>query len=83
MEDASSFLRDQSLASDYAKSIKEEFGSSASKAPLMQSSKPAAPRRQTIKAGPNARIVIDRPVTREERNALQDIGRVIAHLLTK
>jgi len=72
-------------ASGYLDSVRDEFESkrtsglaAASRAPSRRRSK-----RETIKAGPNARIVIDRPVTREERNALQDIGRVIAHLLTK
>jgi hypothetical protein len=74
-------LRDQSLASDYAKLIRDEFKSKAPEVPPMQSRKAAAPRQQTVKAGPNAHIVVDRPLDRNERKALQDVARVIAHLL--
>jgi len=71
-------------ASDYAESVKDEFG-----AGTPRRRQPASPRSnarssgQTVKAGRDARIVVDRSLTREERRALQDIGRVIDHLLNK
>jgi len=71
-------------ASDYAKSVQSEF---KAKAPNKSTSHRAGSKvrrsGQIVKAGPNAHIVIDRSLTREERKALQDIGRVIAHLLTR
>jgi transcriptional regulator with XRE-family HTH domain len=71
-------------ASDYAKSVKDEFRAKKPKRPASRQASPKEPRSgQTVKAGPNAHIVIDRPLTRDERKALQDIGRVIEHLLNK
>lgn len=71
-------------ASDYAKSVQGEFRARAPKKPASHRTSPKDRRSgQTVKAGPNADIVVDRPLTREERRALQDIGRVIEHLLNK
>lgn len=69
-----------SKASDYAKSVRGKFKEKARK---QTASVGARTPGQFIEAGPNARIVTNRPLTREERKALQDIGRVIEHLLTK
>ena len=74
---------ESSSASNYAESVREQFD-----APKLQNSSTAARRRcrgsgQVVKAGPYARIEVDRTLTREERKALQDIGRVIEHLLNK
>ena len=71
-------------ASDYAESVKDEFLTGAPKR-----RQPASPRSkarssgQVVKAGRDARIIVDRSLTREERKALQDIGKVINHLLNK
>jgi transcriptional regulator with XRE-family HTH domain len=76
-------------ASSYAKSVRDQFAASSSPrrsgAAAAAAAAGMAPggKSQTIKAGPEARIVIDRQVSREERKGLQDIGRVIAHLLKK
>jgi transcriptional regulator with XRE-family HTH domain len=79
----SSRLNDLSAA-DYAASVKEEFQVGAQK--RRQSARPRPKPRssgQVVKAGSDARIVVDRSLTREERRALQDIGRVIEHLLNR
>ena len=71
-------------ASDYAESVKDEFRAGAPK--RRQMANPRSKTRssgQVVKAGSDARIVVDRTLTREERRALQDIGRVIEHLLNK
>ena len=71
-------------ASDYAESVRDEFKANAPKKPASHRTSPKDRRSgQTVKAGPNADIVVDRALTREERKALQDIGRVIEHLLNK
>ena len=62
-------------ASEYAESIREDFGAGAS---------PTSGNRNdvVIEAGPDAKIVVDRrKVSRSKITALQDIGRVIEHLL--
>ena len=74
----------ESSASAYAMSVQSEFATRAPKQSRPQRAS-AKQRRsgQVVKAGPNAHIVIDRSLTREERKALQDIGRVIEHLLKR
>ena len=74
---------ESSSAFDYAESIKDDFVGSAPTRSAFGMSRTPAPGRaeRPIKAGPDAQIVVSRPVTREERKALQDIGKVIAHLL--
>ena len=71
-------------AADYAESVRDEFQAGAPK--RRQSAIPkskAGTSGQVVKAGSEARIVVDRTLTREERRALQDIGRVIEHVLKK
>jgi len=71
-------------ASAYAESVKADFQAGAPR--RRQSAAPMSKGRssgQIVQAGREARIVVDRSLTREERKALQDIGRVIDHLLNK
>ena len=71
-------------AYSYAESLKDEFEESVP--PTAQALTGQFDTQSTgrpIEAGPDASIVVNRPVTREERKALQDIGRVIAHLLKR
>ncbi len=85
MEQNSPYLPDKASASNYARLVKGEFKAKGSR-PRSSTVRTSGMRRrsgQTVNAGPEARIVVDRSLTREERNALQDIGRVIAHLLNK
>ena len=71
-------------ASGYAKSVQDEFSTKTPKKSTSHRARSHERRSgQIVKAGPNAHIVIDRSLTREERRALQDIGRVIEHLLSK
>ena len=70
-------------ASDYMDSIKDQFASkstfgvaAASRAPRRK-----RPEREMIKAGRDARIVVDRPLNRNERRLLEDVARLIASLL--
>ena len=80
---------DDGSAYDYAKSIKADFeGQHAASAdsPARLLDRPAAlstKAERTINAGPDASIVVNRPLTREQRKALKDIGKVIAHLLKR
>ena len=75
-----------SSASAYALSVRDQFEAPikkrASLPPRPASRQPGRPG-QVVQAGPHARIEVDRSLTREERRALQDIGRVIEHLLNK
>ena len=71
-------------ASAYAKSVEDEFRAmTPNKSPSASAKSKERRSGQIVKAGPNAHIVIDRPLAREERRALQDIGRVIEHLLSR
>ena len=72
-------------AADYAQSVKQKFEAnhSRSAAAAAHASKASTQSPQLIKAGSHAHIVVDRPVTRKEQKALIDIGRVIAHMLSK
>ena len=85
MESAGSYLGDKASASDYAQSVKDQFEAKHSRSVTTAALARGTDRKslQTVKAGPHARIVVDRPVTRKEMRALQDLGRVIAHLLNK
>jgi len=76
---------EQDSASSYAKSVKESFGSKpAAQDPPKFLRTPAAGSAGTkVKAGPDAEIVVNRSVTRAEKKALKDIGKVIAHLLKR
>jgi transcriptional regulator with XRE-family HTH domain len=82
LADAKSLMAAES-ASDYLGSIKDEFASrevlglgAASQAPRRRRTK-----RETISAGRGARIVVDRPLDRNERRLLEDVARLIANLL--
>ena len=73
-------------ASDYAASVRDDFEAPKRKRTMAAASSPRPPKRksgQVVSAGPQAEIVVSRTLTREERRALQDIGRVIEHLLNK
>jgi transcriptional regulator with XRE-family HTH domain len=85
MEGEGSYLGDKATASEYAQSVKQEFETkrSLSVATAGLSGKANMRSSQTIRAGRHAQIVVDRPVSEKEMKALQDIGRVIAHLLKK
>jgi transcriptional regulator with XRE-family HTH domain len=68
-------------AFDYATSLKDEFGVMHS--PRRDAPRPASPSTQPVEAGPDAKIVVNRPISKDERQALHDIGRVIARLLKR
>jgi len=82
METFGSYMTDK--ASDYARSVKGDFGVAPSAA-MAAGPKSRSGRRseQVVAAGPEARIIVDRKLTREEISALQDIGRVIENMLKK
>ena len=70
-------------ASAYARSVRDQFdapGKRRSSAPPRPKSRQSG---QVVHAGPYARIEVNRSLSREERRALQDIGRVIEHLLNR
>ena len=70
-------------ASDYMRSIKDEFASKSTFGVAAASRTPRRkrPEREMIKAGHDARIVVDRPLNRNERRLLEDVARLIASLL--
>ncbi len=85
METFGSYEMDKASASEYAKSVRDDFvaGSSRPRAPVSSRRPSREKADMTISAGREARIVVSRKLTREEIKALQDIGRVIEHLLKK
>ena len=82
METFGSYMPDK--ASDYARSVKGDFGVAPSAA-MAAGPKSRSSRRseQVVAAGAEAQIVVNRKLSRKEHRALQDIGRVIEHLLKK
>ena len=72
-----------SSASAYARSVRDEFEAPIKKRVSSRSRPPSRTSGQVVQAGPYARIEVNRSLSREERRALQDIGRVIEHLLNR
>jgi len=85
METLGSHMPDKASASDYARSVKDDFGAAPSGATAAAGPRSQSRRRteQMVTAGPEARIIVNRKLSRKEFRALQDIGRVIEHLLKK
>ena len=69
-------------ASDYAGSVRDEFSTHKMTAPKMRTVSAAAPvSTQRIRAGRHARIEVDRPISREQKNALKALAFTIEHIL--
>ena len=64
---------------DYAKSIKTSFDVRRESDRRMP--RPSRRHRATVDAGPRARIIVEGDMTDSQRRALEDLGRVIKHLL--
>ena len=76
MDTPGSYTLGEKSASDYARSVKDQFGA-------VEQQNPRRRKRttKTYNAGPYARIAVRKPLTPEQEKAIEDIGRVIAHLL--
>ena len=74
---------DQPSASAYARSVRDQFEAPGKRRASAPPRPPSRQPGQVVQAGPYARIEVDRSLSREERKALQDIGRVIEHLLNR
>jgi hypothetical protein len=85
MDTFGSYETDKASASEYAKSVRRDFVAESPRPmmPAMSQGQPVERAEQAVSAGREARIVVSRKLTREEIKALQDIGRVIEHLLKK
>lgn len=69
---------DDASALSYARSVSKEFDPGVGE-PATQAGYPG--RHESFSAGPDARIVVQRPVSKAEREALTDVGRIIERLL--
>jgi len=72
-------------ASEYLGSVKGQFDSMSTHrlAASAQAPRRKRPERETIRAGRDARIVVDRPLDRKEKRLLEDVARLVADLLSR